>query len=418
MEYQISEKIRRSLAQLLLQPFVQETLKSIKASNEDSVEEQIEFTKTEAPTFHEEGRSRLLCAKLKALGLDNAQTDDNKNVIASIKGSRLDERVLLEAHMDTVYSFGTVKTVRREGNMIYAPGILDNARGIANLLTVVRALQKTDVKTIRPLLIAGTTREEAAGGLGGMRDLFQHYPDIRASVSIDGGFFEKLTFNATFNKACEYIFRGPGGHAFNAFGLAANPIGAASRTVVKLQGLSVPETPRTTYAASKIISAEDSGITAIPENCRLYINFRSDGAEEFKALEESIEACIQAGVQEENERWHAAQITVEKKELLSLPGGRQSAHLPLVEAAMLCGTYVGAATELRYSGNSNSNIPISKGIPAVTVGGSRTNYHSHSASNEYFCTEEAYRLPQGVFLLMLMLLGVEGVIEPLELGGE
>ena len=99
----------------------------------------------------------------------------------------------------------------------------------------------------------------------------------------------------------------------------------------------------------------------------------------------------------------AMPTTVKKKELLSLPGGRQSAHLPLVEAAMLCGTYVGAATELRYSGNSNSNIPISKGIPAVTVGGSRTNYHSHSASNEYFCTEEAYRLPQGVFLLMLML---------------
>ena len=411
-EYRVSENVRNTFDAVLAVPGVRGVLASVQAENEDSIAEQITIAKTEAPTFREEGRSALMAGKLSGVGLADVTQEENRNVFGFLKGSGA-ETILLEAHMDTVYPFGTTKEIRCEEGVLYGPGIYDNARGMACLLAALRALKRSGLKTVRTLIAGGTTREEASGSLGGMRDMLDRFPDVSASVSLDGGFLEKLTFRATYNRAMEYTFRASGGHAFNAFGAVPNPVGAAARAVAKMHEIRVPEVPRTTYAASTIHSAEDSGITAIPESCRLTVNFRSDGEHEFKWLAGEIDRVVHEACAEESERWGKEQVRLEEKVLLELPGGTQDEHTPLLEAAYLCGQYVGADPELRYSGNSNSNIPISRGIPAITIGGSRFNCHSHSAGKECFPIKDAYKCPQGVFLLLLMLLGIEGVTEPL-----
>ena len=408
MEYQVSDRIEQAFQQLTAMPQVQEALQSIQADHAASIDEQIEFALIEAPTFHEEARAQRLKSKLTELGVEDVSIDENRNVVGRIRGSQAGE-ALVEAHMDTVFPFGTTTGVRREGDMLYAPGIYDNARGIACMLAALRALRRAGIQTRKSLLVAGTTREEATGALGGMRDILQKHAGIDASISVDGGFMECLTFNATYNSAVEYTFTGVGGHAFSAFGKVANPLGAACRAVTRMHGIEVQQTPKTTYAAAKMISSEHSGITAIPDSCRLYVNYRSDDAQAFDRLEREIDLCMQSGCDEENARWNADCITVKKKMLSTLPGGRQDAHIPLVEANYICADYVGANPELRSSGNSNSNIPISLGLPAVTVGSSRSNCHAHSLE-ECFCTRDAYKCPQGLFLLLLMVLGVEGGI--------
>ena len=123
---------------------------------------------------------------------------------------------------------------------------------------------------------------------------------ISASVSIDGGFMEALTFRATYNRAVEYTFRASGGHAFGAFGTVPNPVGAAARAVAKLNEIRVPEAPKTTYAASTIHSDEDSGITAIPESCRLTVNFRSDGEQEFRWLAGELDRDLRSGYRQQS----------------------------------------------------------------------------------------------------------------------
>ena len=408
MTYQVSKGMKGKFSALLAMPQVQESLNYIKANHSCSIDEQIEFALIEAPTFQEKNRADHLRDKLCEIGVENVCIDEHNNVEGMIKGTEAG-LVLTEAHIDTVFPFGTTSAVRREGDMLYAPGIYDNARGIACMLQAIRALKRSGIKTRKSLIVGGTSREEAEGGLGGMRDLLDRHGEIEASISVDGGFLECITFNATYNRVLEYTFRGTGGHAFSAFGVVANPVGAACRAVVKIENIMVPGEPKTTYAAAKIVSAEHSGVTAIPDNCRLYVNYRSDSKEEFERLSLKIAECIQTACCEETARWGRDTITAEERVLTDLPGGHQDVHSQIVEADYICSEYAAGEPIFRASGNSNSNIPISKGIPAVTVGSSNGNNKAHTI-DERFCITNAYQCPQGLFLLLLMILGVDGGI--------
>lgn len=410
MSYQVSQSVKSTFEQIIALPEVQQGLQYLKEDNSHSIEEQIEFTLIEAPTFQEKDRAERLKAKFEALGIEDVQISAAYNVDGVLRGAT-DAQLLTEAHIDTVFPQGTVKEVRREGDMLFAPGIYDNARGIACLLAALRAIRLTGLRLERTLIVAGTSREEATGSLGGMRELIAKYPHADASISVDGGFMDAITCNATYSRVAVYTFSGVGGHAFSAFGTAANPVGAACRAAAKINDLQVPTAPKTTYALSKIVSSEKSGVTAIPDSCKLYINYRSDSEAAFAALEQEIEACIQQGCEEENARWNADRISVTGIELSSLPGGRQDPHLPLVEANYLCAKYVGSSALFRESGNSNSNVPISLGIPAVTVGSSTRKHCAHSLE-EQFCTSDAYTGPQGLFLLLLMSAGIADRISP------
>lgn len=410
MDYQISESIAKKLQTLTAMPAVQRALAYLEADNASSVEEQIAFTLTEAPTFHEEARAALYASKLAALGVADIATDPSNTVAGMLRGTE-DGTVSIEAHLDTVFPFGTTKEVRREGDTLYAPGIYDNARGIACLLAFLRALRLSGIKTRKSLLVAGTSREESTGALGGMRDLIDSHPDLLANVSVDGGYMERITFNATFNTIVEYTFTGKGGHAFSAFGTIANPLGAAARAIALMQELAVPNKPKTTFAATKLTTPAYSGVTSFPDSCTLCINYRSDSQEAYETLGAEIDACVAKACEAELARWGTQDIGVEKKILGHLPGGRQSAHAPIVEAYYACADYIGAKPEFSDSGNTNSNIPISRGIPSVTVGSSRNRALGAHSLGEHFCTTEAYKCPQGLFLLMLLLLGVENGIE-------
>lgn len=409
MSYQVSESIQKRFDELLAMSQVQEALAFIERDHENCVADQKEFCLTESPTFHEEERARRYMEKLRAIGgIEQLEMDEMNNVTGFIPGTE-EGFVLTEAHMDTVFPFGTTKEIREDGDMLYAPGIYDNARGMACVLSAIRGLKHSGLKTRKTLIVGGTAREEADGGLGGMKALIARFPNLDANVSVDGGFMEALTFNATYNHIMKYTFKGIGGHAFSAYGVVANPLGAAARAVAKLNDLRLPALPRTTCSATKLNTSASSGITSIPDSCELYVNFRSNGAEEFAVLEKQVAECIRAACEEESARWGKDTITCEAELLGDLPGGVQDEHMPLVEATWLAATKLYDGVILRAGGNTNSNIPISKGIPAVTIGGSEKNWGAHSLG-EKFCTAGAYRCPQGVLLVLLMALGVEGGI--------
>ena len=67
-----------------------------------------------------------------------------------------------------------------------------------------------------------------------------------------------------------------------------------------------------------------------------------------------------------------------------------------------------------YAGrrSTDANLPISLGIPAVTLNGGGKSENNHSPS-ESFDPTDAYMGPQRIFLMILGLVGVEGVNEPL-----
>ena len=288
MEYQVSEKVSQLFQQVLSLEEVQKALAFVEADAEQSIEDQVALTLIEAPTFHEEARAKAYAEYLGKLGLEDAHVDEFGNAVALWKGAGTGPKILVEAHLDTVFPFGSVKEVKRENGVLYAPGIVDDTRGLAVLLSALRGLRASGLQTSGDIVFVGTSREEGMGSLGGMKDFLDHNPDIEGSISVDGAWTESITFEATGFKTYEVNFYGIGGHAYGAFGKMANPLHAAARAVAKIADFQVAEEPKTTFCVSNFHAGNDAGVHAIVPKATIKFNFRSNSAELLEELNDRI----------------------------------------------------------------------------------------------------------------------------------
>ena len=93
------------------------------------------------------------------------------------------------------------------------------------------------------------------------------------------------------------------------------------------------------------------------------------------------------------------------------PAGTQPSGCPIVKAAWEAALLLGIEPELRDESSTDANIPISLGIPALTVGRGGREGKVHTVQ-EWFEPVEAWLGPQKDLLLVLGLCGMEGVTEP------
>ena len=135
-------------------------LDSIRAWQRWTLEQQIELTEIEAPPFGEAQRAEEFRRRLVALGYTNARIDAEGNVIAELPGSADGPVVLTSGHLDTVFPEGTDVTVQRAGARLSAPGIADDGRGLAVVLTIARAFRVANVQSAGTILFIGTVDEQ------------------------------------------------------------------------------------------------------------------------------------------------------------------------------------------------------------------------------------------------------------------
>ena len=417
MDYQISEKIQNTFDKVLALPQVAQAIDLIREDHAFSMQEHKTFILCESPTFHEDERAKLFAQKLTEYGLPDVRIDEYKNVWGIRKGTGNGPVILVEAHMDTVFPFGSVKDVRDENGVMYAPGATDNTRGMTALLAVLRAMNKAGIRTEGDIIFCGTSREEGMGSLGGMRDFLEHGPKIDASVSVDGSDTETITCEATGYRTDEVNFYGIGGHAYTAFGQMANPLHAAARAVAKIADLEVPAEPKTTFCVSNFHAGSDAGVHAIVPKATIKFNIRSNDQSILDELEKRVYKCVQEACDEETARWGKDTITWDHKRFCDVPAGLQDRHAPLVEAAFAAAQHFTPEEKkqninINKGGCVNGNMAIGRGIPCVTIGGGKRNCCIHSPE-EYFPYEGAYALPQEVLTLLCMAAGVAGASEAL-----
>jgi acetylornithine deacetylase/succinyl-diaminopimelate desuccinylase-like protein len=384
-------------------------LKFLEADQERCIAEQKVLVTVEAPTFAEEKRAQFYAEHLQELGLQDVHIDSHGNVLGTRKGKGNGPKVLLEAHLDTVFPFGTnVTPVERDGK-IFAPGICDDTRGLTANLSVIRGLQAAGIETRGDIVFAGTVCEEGMGGMQGMKKLLQDNPDIAATISIDGSGCDTIIYEGTGIRNFEVTYTGPGGHAYGAFG-TPSPLHAAARTIARLSDMQPPKLPKTTFTVSLMEAGH--AIHAIAQKAVFKINMRSDDPTELEQLQAQALAIFEQGAKEENERWASNAVTVEYKMILDVPAGVQPADCGIVQAAWQATECLGISPRLIPGGCTNTNMPISLGIPAVTLGRGGKEGGVHSL-DEWFDPEGTYRCPQRSFLLLLALAGVKGETESL-----
>jgi di/tripeptidase len=341
----------------------------------------VTLTEIPAPPFKEAARANAYMAMLKAHGLTEVEMDAEGNVMGLRRGTGRAGAplVVLAAHLDTVFPEGTPVTVRREGTKLHAPGVGDDTRSLAVLLAYVRALDAAKIHTKSDILFVGNVGEEGPGDLRGVRYLFGKgkYKDrVKAFFSMDGTGADRVTYGAVGSRRYRVAFHGPGGHSYGAFGIV-NPMAAMGRAIDQLYEVKVPDKPRTTFSASVV--GGGVSVNSIPADVWLEVDMRSeDKAELMKLDAKFLEIVNEAVAHENNARsTRVGRITADPKLIGERPTGNTRADAAIVTTTAAAVRAAGYTPELGAS-STDSNIPISLGIPAVTIGSGGSGGRAHS----------------------------------------
>jgi acetylornithine deacetylase/succinyl-diaminopimelate desuccinylase-like protein len=374
------------------------------------VKELIELTGIPAPPFKEERRARAYLEMLRQVGLSDVEMDQEGNVMGVRKGAsggQAGSMVAVVAHLDTVFPEGTDVKVRREGTKLMAPGVGDNTRGAALMLAVIRAMNAAKFQTVDDILFVGNVGEEGEGDLRGVKFLLQKgkYKDrIKEFIAIDGGEQGSITRGGVGSRRYRVTFKGPGGHSYGAFGLVS-PAFAMGNAIAKFSRITVPQKPKTTFNVG-VVSGGTS-VNSIPFEMQMVVDMRSTDCGELKKLDDQFLALVREALDEENRTRSTREgpITADPKLIGDRPCGETAMNAPIVQITTAAVKAFGLTPSYGIS-STDSNLPMSLGIPAVTIGrgpGGRAH-----ALDEWTVVEPKADV-QAVQVAMTIILGVAGI---------
>jgi acetylornithine deacetylase/succinyl-diaminopimelate desuccinylase-like protein len=405
----VDTSVRQSFERVLSDPRVKAALAAIERAEPEAIKEQFRLTEIPAPPFKEEKRAAHYLDLLKARGLDEAYLDEEGNAIGLRKGSGNGPLLLIAAHLDTVFPEGVDTSVKERNGRFYAPGIGDDTRGLAAMLSVIDALNASGIETEADIMFAGNVGEEGRGDLRGIKAIFRDHPDIDGFISIDGVRMGRITNGGTGSRRFEFRFTGPGGHSFGAFGLAS-AIHAMGRAIAKIGDLETPSDPKTTFTVGTV--AGGTSVNSIAADAVFAIDMRSNDRTQLAILEQKAKDAALEAVAEENARWGRGEISVDFVLIGDRPVGRTEPSSPLVQLTRLAFDEVAIEFRGLSISSTDSNVPMSLGIPAITIDGGGDGGGAHSP-DEWFVPTDSHLGPQASLLLILGLAGIEGSTQAL-----
>jgi acetylornithine deacetylase/succinyl-diaminopimelate desuccinylase-like protein len=385
---------------LLQRQDVKKALAHIEANHEKTLASQVAIAEIPAPTFHEAEKAKFMASEFRRVGLTSVEIDSQGNVLGWREGEAKDAFVVA-AHLDISFAPGVNTKVRKEKERWFGPGLSDDSLGLADLLIIAEAMNHAHIKTHQTILFVANVGEEGLGDLNGVRYLFnqsRYRERLREFISIDGANPARIVNGGTGVKRYRITLRGPGGHSYGNFG-RPNSIHAAARIIDRLADMEVPTVPKTTYNVGRISGG--TAVNAIAEECSFEVDLRSEDPGMLDKIEMKLFEAVRLGVTDENKARAASQtsIAAEAKLVSNRPAGQTPSASPLVQAAEWAATATGHTPQLAFS-STDSNIPISMGIPAVTMGGGGKSDNAHSLA-EWFEPANSWKGPQTVLLTIL-----------------
>jgi acetylornithine deacetylase/succinyl-diaminopimelate desuccinylase-like protein len=355
-------------------PSLQRVMNAVKSDHERTLTDLKALIEIPAPPFKEEARARAFLARAKALGLD-ARIDAEGSVIGIRKGTGNGPKLLVSAHLDTVFPEGTDVTVKIRDGKWYAPGVSDDTRGLTVLLSWVKVLNDHQVQTVGDIVFAANVGEEELGDLRGMKAIFREHGDINGMLGLEPDPSGSITTGGVGSHRYEVIFKGPGGHSYVTFGLPS-AIHGMGRAVAKIADVRPPANPKTTFTVGTVSGG--SAVNAIAAEARIAIDMRSADESALQATERQIMTAIAEGVAEENARWDSNALSYTARLIGNRPAGSTRPDARIVQAAVRANQAFGRPSPRLVPNSSDANVPMSLGIPALILssGGESGGWHS------------------------------------------
>ncbi len=384
---------------------------TLAAEHDRTVQDLITLTEIPAPPFNEEKRAAAYLEMLRAHGLEEVEQDEIGNVMGIRRGFGNGDMLVVAAHLDTVFPAGTDVRVKREGTKLMAPGIGDDTWSLAVNLAYLRALDAAGIRTRHDILFVGDVGEEGLGDLRGVRHLFdkgRHRGRIRAFLTVDSPQVEQIVSGGVGSRRYRVTFRGPGGHSYAAFGLV-NPMYAMAECARGLAAVQVPQSPPTTHCVS-VVSGGTS-INAIANAVTIEVDLRSASAAELEKLDRRFLQIVDEAVATENaaRSTRAGVITAELARVGDRPAGETPAGTPIRAIAAAAVAAEGYKPHFEFS-STDANVPMSLGIPALTIGAGGRGGRAHSL-DEWLDVEptEVLRGMRTSLATILAVAGMEGI---------
>jgi tripeptide aminopeptidase len=360
---------------------VRDAIDAAKAQAEATTADQVRFCEIPAPPFKERARAVALQQAFRALGVANVRVDKAGNVLADRPGLSERPRLVVAAHLDTVFPEVTSTRVTRNGSTLRGPGVGDNCRGLAVLVAVIRALQHAKVQTRGSVTFVANVGEEGLGDLRGVRELFDRTlkGQVDAFVAIDGaGLY--LANVAVGSRRYRVTFKGPGGHAFADFG-TASPVYAMGRAIEKLSSMQVPRQPAATFNVGRV--GGGTSVNAIASECWMEVDLRSPDRATLATLDVNFRNLVDQAVAEENARWNTpGAIKVDPAIVGDRPAGITPADSAIVRTAL--STAKALRLTIPFSESStDANVPTQMKIPAIAIGAGGTGARAHTVEETF-----------------------------------
>lgn len=251
--------------------------------------------------------SALLAERLKALGgevqliepqaadvyrMEDTPEQMGRMVQATFKGTGA-KRILLIAHMDTVYPEGMLaqQPFRLEGDRAYGLGVSDDKQGVATILHTVAVLQQLGMRDYGQLTVLINGDEEISSpasrkhltALGKAHDLVMSFEASRVDS-------DKLALATSGIASATLTVRGRASHAGGAPERGVNALYELSHQLLQLRDLSVPERGlKMNWTVSK------AGVVRnmIPPGAQAWADVRLLKVSDLTDLEQKVQARIQ-----------------------------------------------------------------------------------------------------------------------------
>jgi tripeptide aminopeptidase len=319
-----------------------------------------------APTFHEQKRGEFVQARLVEEGLADVTMDRAGNVFGRLAGTNREKMLVVSAHLDTVFPLSVDLHLEQQpdprvrtgfSGRILGPGIGDNSLGVAGLFGLVWALRELKLTLPGDLWLVANVSEEGLGDLGGMRAVVDRFgPAPIGYIILEGMALGQITHRGLGVRRIRIRVRTAGGHSWIDAG-RPSAIHELVTLSTRLTGLELPHQPRSTLNIGVISGG--SSVNTIAAEAVLELDLRAESGESLEALAGQVGEIVRAA--------NKAGVAAELETIGNRPYGELPAEHGLVRLAQECLRGVGVEPHLNI-GSTDANLPLSRGLPAITVG--------------------------------------------------
>jgi tripeptide aminopeptidase len=332
------------------------------------IDEAIRICEIPAPSFREQERARYVHERLAAIpGWSRLAVDPIANVVGVRRGAPGATRLLVAAHLDTVFPDASTPVTRGRGRLT-GRGIGDNSVAVAALVAVARALADTAPRGVGDLILAANVCEEGRGDLRGIRRLCDDYRgQYDAVIAVEGLSLERVQTRGVASLRYEVSVTTEGGHSWGAYG-RPNAIAILARAIAALEPLMPPVgvAPKTTMNAGVIRGGRS--VNTIAPDAAFELDMRSEDPAALARLDRAVKRALREAVASAPIAVRGERPRLAIRRIGNRPGGAVSERLPLIAAIQRARAASGLGAAQFNAGSTDANYPMSLGIPATCIG--------------------------------------------------